>query len=295
VAAAGSHFLDLPFLTGVADLVKVIDYGPKAIARMGGKIAGGFIPFSSATATFARTTDPIAAGSTGITPGFGGSGASMDLIDEAMNQIKLRLPWARDAIRPQRYWDGEIQMAPVGGSLMPINPMPARRAREDHATEMLVRYGIAAAEPTPILNIGEGISLNLLDFDRQKGEVYDAYLLEVGKARKAAVLDALEDPVFKIPDEQDKEGEKQLELTAAINEGKTTGTQEFLDNALPRLIREGKLDLAPIAAILGMDEDRLINEIQQGRFKSSRETGRFKNEQTSKKIIEPSGTGAPLL
>ena len=295
VAAAGSHFLDLPFLTGVADLVKVIDYGPKAIARMGGKIAGGFIPFSSLTATFARTTDPIAAGATGITPGFGGSGASMDLIDEAMNQIKLRLPWARDAIRPQRYWDGEIQMAPVGGSLMPINPMPARRAREDHATEMLVRYGISAPEPTPILNVDEGVSVNLLDFDRQKGEVYDAYILEIGKARKAAVLEALKDPIFKKTDEQDKDGEKPLELQKAITQGKADGTDNFLNNVLPRLVREGKMDLAPIAAILGKSEDKLINEIQRGRLKSTRETGRFKNEQTSKKIIEPSGTGAPLL
>jgi hypothetical protein len=295
VAAAGSHFLDLPFLTGVADLVKVIEYGPKAIARMAGKIAGGFVPFASATASFARTSDPIAAGSTGITAGFGGSGASMDLIDEAMNQIKLRLPWARDGIRPQRYWDGEIQMAPVGGSLMPLNPMPARRVREDRATEMLVRYGVAAAEPTPILNIGEGISVNLLDFDRQKGEVYDAYLLEVGKARKAAVLEALKDPVFNRTDEKDKDGEKPLELTKAINEGKATGTENFMETVLPRLVREGKMDLAPIAALLGQSEDKLINEIQRGRFKSSRSTGRFKNEQTSRKSIEPSGTGAPLL
>jgi len=173
--------------------------------------------------------------------------------------------------------------------------MPTRRAREDKATEMLVKYGVNAPEPTPIINIGEGISVDLLDFDRQQGKVYDAYLVEVGKARKAAVTEALKDPIFGKPDEKDIDGEKPLLLQQAINAGKTEGTDAFVNNVLPRMVKSGELDLAPLAVSMGKSVDRLIMDIQKGKIKSSRATGRFKNEQQTTKTISPSGTGAPRL
>jgi hypothetical protein len=294
--AAGSHFFELPFVQGINDLIKAFDPEQtlRQIPKMAGKTAAGFIPFSSLLATIGRGDTPSVAGSTGQEIGFGGDGTTMDMLDEFWHQVETRSPWARDGMRPGRYWDGEIKMAPSFGWAAPLSPMPGRDVRKDYASEQLNKYGIIASEPTPILNIGEGISINLLDLDGGKGMVYDAYLVDVGKARKAAVLDALKDSLFKKLDAKDMLGEKPLKLQKAIGQGREDGMDIFLTKTLKRLVAEGKIEMTPMAMSLAANKDRLIRDIKKGKVESDRDTGRFVDEAKSRRVIKPSGTGVEL-
>jgi hypothetical protein len=294
--AAGTHFFELPFLQGMQNLSKLPDQGWKGIGKLVGKTASGFIPFSSLIATIARVDDPEATGVTGIKAGFGGDGVALDTIDEAMAQLQSRTPFWRDGLRPARNWDSSIQMAPLGGLLVPFNPMPARAAKNDNATGALIRYGVTSPEPTPMLNIGRGISVNLLDFDGGRGAVYDAFLVGVGKARREAVIDAMENSAaFTLTEAEDMHGERALALQTAIQKGKERGTSEFLRETLPALVAKGEINLAPIAKLLE-DEGKagVIDAIREEGRKSTRAEGRFEDTRKPKRIINPSGTGVRL-
>ncbi|MCP4471181.1 MAG: hypothetical protein GY815_10925, partial [Gammaproteobacteria bacterium] len=113
-------------------------------------------------------------------------------------------------IAPARYWDGSLKHPNNGVPVTKMTIMDkvenemapdksSKPQKRDLATENLIENGKAPGPPPPMMTLNK-VEFSLLTLDNADGKLYDAYITEVGKKRREAVMAVIKDSGWKTLD-----------------------------------------------------------------------------------------------
>lgn len=296
ISAFAERMLDLPFLQGVKDLMDSFEYGLSSAPYMTAKIAGGFVPMSGLMGGVARLGDQETGVKVPSRPselGLGGMGTVQDMVYIASQQLKSRMPWLRDGLRPARYWDGEIVMPDQGSAAAFTSPLRTASPKRDRLTDELVKNGIGYAEAPPAITVA-GVTLSVLEFDKLQGKAYDRMLERIGTARRELVSEVVNSSEYEsLP--AGPGSDRAAALTRAMPRGRRAGEMQFLTEDLPAMIRSGEIDPNEIARQVGADPETFFKAALADEL-APQPGNRMKiRGGAAARPITPSGSGQPRI
>lgn len=284
--ALGDQMLDSTFMQSFNSFLEIFTKGDPmgGSAKFLGKTLENFIPYLALFASMARgyeaeTGQPISTPTKQPKPGFSGSGSIQDSMSIAWEQAEARIPGARSSLNPKRHWDGEPVM-PVGGMIAAtMSPVTVTRIKKDPETLELAHNGVSIRQPTPLLTVA-GVTVNLMDFDRQQGKVFDLYTKTIGEARREMVSELLGDSGYNDLTQGPK-GERAEQLSKAIEAGTELGKARFLET-FAEAVKANPKKFTEFAQYVGSEYEEFVTTVMEGRHKAPKQLTRAPARFTAK-------------
>jgi len=270
-----NHATNATYAKGVNDAINVMQ-GRKDVDKWIAGFASGFIPYSGTLRSVKKAMDPQPRK---LLDDKKHETTLMDIVDQ---KVASGMPGYSQDMVPARNWDGSLAFPRNGKPVHKmgildmleevISPVKTAEGRKnDSATTELIKNGLGPTMVEPVVSI-EGTTFSLLSLDNETGLLYDAYAVEVGKARREAIEGLIKNPKYKALD-AGYDSEQRLKLSSALSKGKKVGLGRFLKNDLqPFLMRhpDKATDLARMFGGLGIKDvlklaqaERLKPELQE--------------------------------
>ena len=258
VMGIARHMMDGTFLRGANDMLAVID-GRKSVTSMASGIAAGHVPYSSFLRSIAKGVDPQPRRTSDdkeFQTGF---------VHQTVEKIQKGIPvWSR-SMRPVRHWDGTVATPGVSAFTYAVSPIKMSQGKPVGAVDRaLIANGLGIPEPDPMVTLGKGVNavhFSLMDLDKGAGDVYDAYFVRVGEARKERLTKLVNDRGFK-EKTSGPGGEQKDLMRSAIHKAKAVGLHNFLkEDLLPMYLADAEA-FNSIAATLALSRNDLYGRIQ---------------------------------
>jgi hypothetical protein len=222
-----AYFKEAPYMQGFSTVMSLVD-GNMNFDKYAARQVASMVP------ALARDMAKIYRGTVEQDPTLMYSPKSMSFFNTLQNELAARVPGMGEDMPPKRYWDGSIVDGGGGVGLYMFNTVsPLQMTNQmDHPESVeLAANGIAIPEPNPMMNIGYGMKVDILN-DLDNGEqLYDRMLKAVGEARLAAVSQVInhEGYIQRMEDGEDGPGSENAELLqTAITKGSRIGKLTFL-------------------------------------------------------------------
>lgn len=224
VFGMAKHVNDATFMRGIGDAFKLMD-GKISAANYFASVSSGYIPLASAGRTVSKLVDPQPRRGTDdkmFQTGF---------VNSFANQLNRVIPGMSLSQRPARHWDGSVAVVDQGRVAYAMSPFKYRKFKGATPADVeMIESGLGAAEPTPMITLGRGptaITVSIMDMDKGAGMLYDAYFVQVGKARKEIIAKTIKKSSYKKLS-QGPGGERRGSLQKALHMARKKGLKEFL-------------------------------------------------------------------
>jgi hypothetical protein len=164
IASIMQNLSNKTWLSGMADLVEVLDNSKQSLRSTVGRVAGS-LAVPAVVAQSARTFDPTVRDVRGESVG-----------EAALAQIKSRLPVLSETLPAKRdVWGAPIRREALGPNI--VSPFPLSTAKNDALTNELLRSGAKLAPPSRTVH---GATLS--------PQQYSDYSAAAGQATRNALL-----------------------------------------------------------------------------------------------------------
>lgn len=216
--------MDSAWTAGIYDFYESMQ-NPKKWGQFISNFGASFVPYSAAVRTLEQVQDPVSARVSNdprVNKGW---------IELTSERIQANTPFMSQSLRPSRYWDGTVKVPDQGGFAFALSPVKTGTVgKGDIVNRELIRNGVSSPEPKPIVRSGY-TSFSLLDITGGDDYLYDAYIVEVGKARRELLDKVVSHRQYqKMSDGPN--GERFAILQRAMSSAGRLGLKNFMDNVL---------------------------------------------------------------
>lgn len=223
--ALAKYFSDQPYLTGIANIMALVD-GKKDPDAWSARQLASFVP------SLWRDAESARRGLSGeeTTPVVYQGREFWSMLNDYLEQ---RIPGNMgDDLPPLRYWDGTVVTAGGGNALYLYNslsPIKVSIGREDVASERMAANGVKVTPPVPVVTVWSGarIKVDLLN-DLENGEkLYDKLLQLVGESRRKRLDTLVKNRTFQKL-ESGPNSDQSIEIERQLQQGLSDGKKLFL-------------------------------------------------------------------
>lgn len=216
--------LDSAWTAGIYDFYESMQ-NPKKWGQFISNFGASFVPYSAAVRTAEQMQDPVSA-RTSNDPRVNKGWAEL-----TGERIKANAPFLSQSLRPSRYWDGTVKVPEQGGFAFAMSPIKEGTVgKGDLANRELIRNGVSSPEPGSVVRTGY-TSFSLLDITGGEDYLYDAYIVEIGKARRELLNKVVNHRQYQKMSEGPN-GERFAVLQKAMSSANKLGLKNFFDNVL---------------------------------------------------------------
>jgi len=264
--------MDSAWTSNVYDFYEAIQ-NPKKWSTFQSNFAASFVPYSAAVRTAEQIQDPVAARVSDdpmIKKGW------KELTGE---RIRANTPFLSQTLRPSRYWDGTVKVPDQGGFAFAISPIKTGTVgKGDIANRELIRNGVNSPEPDSIIRTGY-TTFSLLDITGGDDYLYDAYIVEVGRARRELMDKVVNHRSYQKLSEGPN-GERFAILQRVMATSKRVGMKNFFDDVLISALKKDSTLYTRAEQTFLADPESFIKEL-------SRDIGKYDLGISVKEIFNP--------